>query len=45
MLVKKKIRILVHVQEVTLPLVCQKFDIRIPANARLIRAITVTTNA
>jgi hypothetical protein len=44
MLIKKKVRILVHVQQVTAPVVCQKFDIRIPEGVKRIRAITVTTN-
>ena len=44
MLVKKKVRILVHVQQVNAPVVCQKFDVRIPEGVHRIRAITVTTN-
>lgn len=42
---KTKLRILVHKLDITSPVGCLKFDIRLPDGVKLIRSITVSTNA
>jgi hypothetical protein len=42
---KTKVRIMVHKVEITAPVGCHKFDIRLPEGIKRVRAITVTTDA
>ena len=42
---KTRLRILIHKLDITTPVGCLKFDIRLPDGVKSIRSITVTTNA
>lgn len=42
---KTRVRIMVHKVEITAPVGCLKFDIRLPEGMKRVRAITVTTDA
>ncbi len=42
---KTSVRILIHKLDITAPVGCLKFDIRLPEGVKKIQAITVTTNA